>query len=85
MISAATVNFDENTLVTGSPEGIVKIWDIGTHLTLREKLSGFEVNKARVKSLKITNNNALYALGSDGKFCNIIYRNNQAYEAFCVI
>ena len=58
---------DEDTLVTGYQEGTIKIWDVGLGFALREKLIGFEDTKASIKNLKITHENSLYAIGSDGK------------------
>jgi len=67
-VTAATVNNEQDTLITGHEEGSIKVWDIGLGYALREKLTAFEASKQKVKQVVVTHENSLYAVGSDGIF-----------------
>ncbi len=65
-MTAACFNKDEDTLVTGHPEGTIKVWNANVGYSLREQLSAFEGGRARIRQLAVTPDNTLYACGSDG-------------------
>ena len=56
------------------------MWDVGNGFLLRERLSGFEHDKAKVKQIVITQDNMLYALGTNGNIYDI-YRMCKTYES----
>jgi WD40 repeat protein len=66
IVTAATLNFEEDTLITGHEEGNVKIWDVTSGFMLREQLIGFKSTRGKVKQVLVTHDNTLYAVGSDG-------------------
>ena len=67
-VTTAALNFEEDTLVTGYDTGIIKIWDVGINFALREQLTGFESDKVPVNRVLVTQDNTLYAVGSNSIF-----------------
>eukprot|EP00831_Metopus_contortus_P044676 TRINITY_DN3582_c0_g1_i2.p1 TRINITY_DN3582_c0_g1~~TRINITY_DN3582_c0_g1_i2.p1 ORF type:complete len:256 (-),score=63.29 TRINITY_DN3582_c0_g1_i2:196-963(-) len=64
--TAATLNQDENALVTGHPDGSVAIWNVFVGFSLKERLPAFEGCKGGIKQVEFTSDNTLYGCTSDG-------------------
>lgn len=72
---SACINANEDKLVTGHTDGIIKIWDINDNFSGKAKLSTFDKNKEKLKQILLTPSNTLYAYGGNGTIIALFFRN----------